>query len=453
MPASEPHSAAQPKPESTEGQRADLEVMRRAIGDADNPPSFHHLVTAWRRSQWSEDPELRAAYAAILADLLEAAASNGSTSPARELIEARQPASLVPAGNEDEIGVMWRAINAANGVTDASADDEATPARERGSAPDNPRTALSFHHIVTAWKRSQRCEDPDLRGKYAKLVPHLLEAFEITRQRVISAQLYERTCAVAVLTDTDEAVRRGGRAIHLDPGDVHLSDAHKLRAGCQDLHNRALNHLPSKPRSICIGQAFEVLTTLFAELNALATVPEQTWSSLREQLDQAREYYVASLMRTARLRYLVGTLLGVLPYVAAVALFVPTDILSEREHEQLVAALVAGAIGGTMSVMIRVTGKALRLDSLEESSPFALVALGALRPTIGAMFGAVVFMLIVGRIVPIDLPGGSAALFFIAGFAFAAGFNERFARDSLSRVEAAMPPVGSTASEFEPHMP
>ena len=388
--------------------------------------------------------ELRAAYAA-LADLLEVAASNGSTAPAGELIEAQR----LPCGSEDEIEVMWRAINAAKGVRDASAADEATPARE-GEALG---TALSFHHIVTAWKRSQRCEDPDLRRKYAKLVPHLLEAFEITRKRVISAQLYERTCAVAVLTDTDEAVKRGGRAIHLDPGDVHLSDAHTLRAGCQDLHNRALNHLPRKPRSICIGQAFEVLTTLFAELNALTPMPEQTWTSLRDQLDDARDYYVASLVRTARLRYLAGTLLGVLPYVAAVILFVLTDILSQREHEQLAAALAAGAIGGTMSVMIRVTGKALRLDSLEESSPLALIALGALRPTIGAMFGAVVFMLIVGRIVPIDLPGGSAALFFIAGFAFAAGFNERFARDSLSRVEAAMPPAGSTSPQFEPHMP
>jgi hypothetical protein len=226
-----------------------------------------------------------------------------------------------------------------------------------------------------------------------------------------------------------------------------------LLAECDDLHNRALLHLAAKPRKICVSQVFNIITALLSEFEAMSRrsgtegPSPQMWRSLEEQLKGAREYYVDAAVRSAEMRYFIGTMVGVLPFLAALLILVaagPGKILDEREQELLAASLIAGAAGATISVMTRVTAKnGLQLRNLEESGMGTLLSFGAIRPIVGAVFGAVVFLAVFSGMVPVDLPTPSGDLFFFAAFGFAAGFSERFAKDTLSRIESTMPPTAA----------
>ncbi len=63
-----------------------------------------------------------------------------------------------------------------------------------------------------------------------------------------------------------------------------------------------------------------------------------------------------------------------------------------------------------------------------------LVVFGALRPLIGGVFGLVTFCVLkAGLISALVVPTGAGEqLAFVAVFAFAAGFNERFFQDMLA---------------------
>jgi hypothetical protein len=332
----------------------------------------------------------------------------------------------------------------------------------RQAIADRSKKPVAFYLVAAAWRRVRQAEDAKESAPYVEILPELLDGFAETRSQVVSAQFYERICAVAVLTDVDAATVRGGRAIHLDiaPGNVSSDAAWELIAGCLDLHNRALLHLAPKPRKICVSQVFNVITTLLSAFEATAAKngrggpTDKTWESLKDQLKRAHGYYLAAAVRSAQMRYSVGTMLGILPFVAALAILViagPGQLLDARDQELLAASLIAGAIGATISVMTRVTRKdGLQLENLEEANTTTLRVFGAIRPVVGAVFGAVVFLAVFSGMVPLELPAPSEDLFFFAAFGFAAGFSERLAKDTLSRVESTMPPTSVEATATSP---
>jgi hypothetical protein len=109
----------------------------------------------------------------------------------------------------------------------------------------------------------------------------------------------------------------------------------------------------------------------------------------------------------------------------------------------LLLSAVAGGVGATVSVLIRMTRGKLVLKS---TAPMWLtVVWGGARVLVGAVFGVAVLALVKSGLLPIDLPTRSGSdeivdryFYFVASIAFIAGFSERFAQDSLARAEATL---------------
>ena len=97
----------------------------------------------------------------------------------------------------------------------------------------------------------------------------------------------------------------------------------------------------------------------------------------------------------------------------------------------LVRALIAGAIGATVSVMIRITrGQKLDVDSTQGLAMTMLT--GAFRPVVGAVLGAALYVLLLASLLPLEIPQESAEYFF-AAIGFLGGFSERWAQDTIVR--------------------
>jgi hypothetical protein len=102
----------------------------------------------------------------------------------------------------------------------------------------------------------------------------------------------------------------------------------------------------------------------------------------------------------------------------------------------LVGSLVFGALGATTSVFQRISSDGVALSFTP--SRMRLMALGAIRPFVGATFGAVAYLGLVAGILGSTTTATSATVSFglAAITGFAAGFSERLATDVVKRAEA-----------------
>jgi len=139
----------------------------------------------------------------------------------------------------------------------------------------------------------------------------------------------------------------------------------------------------------------------------------------------------ASARRTALGRYLAGLPIGAVIGSALVALAAHSlTIGAVVENNHLPICLASGAIGAIISVMARVS-QGERVDVDSDKSKMVTVLAGSFRPVIGAVFGAVLYVLICGGLLPLTVPGGDQKCLFFAGLAFVAGFTERWAQDTI----------------------
>lgn len=160
-------------------------------------------------------------------------------------------------------------------------------------------------------------------------------------------------------------------------------------------------------------------------------------NSGRKELDSIREFVLQATRRQALVRYLAGFPAGIIVAVLAVVavLAMPFTIGQNIGNGSLAVCLGAGAIGAVISVMARITrGQKLDIDSDQGRTITALA--GAFRPIVGAVFGAMLYALIIGGILPLELPpkvgSGQADIgLFFASIAFLAGFSERWAQDTI----------------------
>jgi hypothetical protein len=157
--------------------------------------------------------------------------------------------------------------------------------------------------------------------------------------------------------------------------------------------------------------------------------------TLERELAQAKTYYRQAAQRQAQLDYLLGMLMFLVPaglITAAVALF--AGLLDEP----LTISVLGGATGAVVSVMNRMTNGRIALRP--ESGKRTIRALGFMRPAIGAVFGAVIFLFLDGGIVEVlQPPQGGANLAFYGGLGFVSGFSERFAQDVIAQATPASP--------------
>ncbi len=174
---------------------------------------------------------------------------------------------------------------------------------------------------------------------------------------------------------------------------------------------------------------------------ALAAV-RMTWKVVRASVE-------GMIQRQARFEYFEGVGLGALITIPALAVagwvavhYGGSQLSEPNEPGSLTAAIIGGAAGAVISVTQRMTANTLVLDFTAPKQQ--KIALGALRPIVGAVFGAVVYFVMVGGLLAVNAKTGndaSIALAFFAIAGFAAGFSERFATDVLDRASSGILPT------------
>jgi hypothetical protein len=152
------------------------------------------------------------------------------------------------------------------------------------------------------------------------------------------------------------------------------------------------------------------------------------------RLEEAR----ATLLRQARAQstrlYIYGVGAGLVVMVG-VALVVGLVLGRTNEHiQELGLAIGAGGVGAFISVLTRLVNSSLKID-LNVSRVEVLMA-GASRVFIGAVFGAVVVVFGVSKLISLPTGDPNAENFLWAALGFLAGFSERWVQDLLGTVES-----------------
>lgn len=174
---------------------------------------------------------------------------------------------------------------------------------------------------------------------------------------------------------------------------------------------------------------------------ALAAVRLQ-WKTTHASVDEM-------IQRQARFEYFEGVGLGALitiPVLAvagwAAAHYGANQLSEPGEPGSFTGAIIGGAAGAVISVTQRMAANTvLKLDFT--APKLQKMFLGALRPIVGAVFGAVVYFAIVGGLLAVEARTGKDASILLGFFAvagFAVGFSERFATDVLDRASYSILP-------------
>jgi hypothetical protein len=375
--------------------------------------------------------------------------------------------------------------------------------RETASVTAAPGAGASTATLVTVSPPSNgagfrtRCPTCHGRGRchriqgresaYEEIFHELLETFSEQRGGLITAYFCENIRVAAALTDIFSAADRAdgpvrtikqleqerarqenrsglkrsfdwvvdlfrenasNTAIHVEPtfGDPDSPRARQILFRCLKVHYQALEYLKPKPRKICMRMTFNVITMLLGTLDNrigrgdVAREFDQSHddqSTLEQELAHTEAYYLTSVRRQARIHYMIGMLIG-LPLAGLVAL-----VLYQFNElpVNMSIAFAAGAAGALVSVMERLTSGKLEMN--HEAGRTINVALGLMRPFIGALFAVALYFFIQGDLVSVfQLPDGEQAQrYFFAGLGFLAGFSERFAQDMVAQGTKAAGPA------------
>lgn len=216
----------------------------------------------------------------------------------------------------------------------------------------------------------------------------------------------------------------------------------------------------SKKAGRDLKEVGQMLYTVLARVFVAASVLEKKRSTQRERDDAlaalraqwkiARAAVNEMIQRQARFEYFEGVGLSALitiPVLAVAgwaAVHYGLNHFSEPgEPGSFTAAIIGGAAGAVISVTQRMTSNTSLV--LDFTAPkWQKKALGALRPVVGAVFGAVVYFALIGGLLAVHAQTGkdaSVALGFFAVAGFAAGFSERFATDVLQRASSGILPT------------
>jgi hypothetical protein len=376
---------------------SDLEAFRYAHWRG--TVTFHDVANTWfNMSDPNLSSELRADFKTIFPGLLDAFAE-----PRKGIITAYFCRHIRVAAALTDIG---HAADAPEGVPEAAL---------KGPPPASLRPLL------------EQSSEPKMKPQARRKRPWY--------RRVFNAHVFDPAPA-------------SSSAIHIEPtfGDPADWKAKELIFHCLHLHYKALEFLAPQPRKICMRMIFGVITTLLGTLDQrqfdrnTAGKPDTPFGSnpaevetLERELAQAHAYYAQSSQRQAQLDYLTGMLAFLVFAIAGtVTIALATGVLDKP----VTVSVLAGATGAVVSVMNRMTTG--RLVLRPESGKKTIRALGFMRPVIGAVFGAVIYLFLDGGIVEVlSPPQGGANLAFYAGLGFISGFSERFAQDVIAQATPA----------------
>ena len=210
---------------------------------------------------------------------------------------------------------------------------------------------------------------------------------------------------------------------------------------CDELAIRTAEMLRGRSRRICMQLVMSSACHLLSIVDSMES-NEQTAagrkaalaSEKRELADIQRDYREAA-NGDAQLIYFGGMALGILTLAGLYAIGLsPIGRGIRPDHGgTIVGCLVAGALGAIVSVISRVNSGSFALDA-DVGRGYTLF-LGALRPWIGSIFGLLTYFAVKGGFVGFGAPDtskGTNPFYFYCVVAFAAGFSERWAQDTLT---------------------
>jgi hypothetical protein len=312
---------------------------------------------------------------------------------------------------------------------------EPPPTEGRVTATDLIRAAKAAHSADRSDPEAVAATLADLSELHARL-----KATEPLAQVVVA---HRSVVAVALLTPTDGlSVSVTSQTITFDWSEAR-SEIFELDHIAQDLRSWLTS---GDEQKAFLDQVYALCTHVIGAVDqenggepAEPDEPRRAPSSqfrheialVKSEADALTRQIRASALRTAQTNYALGmadggVLLGGLILIAG-GVFWLTDVRAVNG----VAAL-AGGLGAAVSVLQRMSSGTLDIDF--QASASTTRTLGAVRPFLGAVLGMLVFVLLIGGLVPlIDVPSDpKQTLAFHAAIGFVAGFNERFAQDMLA---------------------
>ena len=227
---------------------------------------------------------------------------------------------------------------------------------------------------------------------------------------------------------------------------------------CDEFAIRAATVLSGVRRVICLRLVMSSAAHLLSFADAMAgrEPTEDVVAGEKRTLDGTEKYFRDAANGQAQIVYFLSmagaaAALGVVALLGSSWMSVPGV-----DKDNFWASVAAGAFGAVVSVVQRINSGQFAL-TYDVGRPY-VVFLGALRPVLGAAFGLMLYLAVESGLlaifaVPKD-KDGTQQLFFFVVIAFLAGFNERWAQDTLTSLgqgsgrtdPAAPPPEGAGRS-------
>ena len=326
---------------------------------------------------------------------------------------------------------------------------------------------LEHYFAAFPGRRREGETDREIAAREARFQA-MLAAFESDEGRVRSQTWCKRIESGAVLTSkrpksdlrraiSGDQVRyfAGGNPVEVD-ADLKLAE---LMAKTDRQAQRVADLLRNPMRANALRQLHEVRSTALEGFEAMARrrgngeevtkLRKVIERQVTAQLKAAIDYSERAMRLRAAILYQIGMLAGVvvLMFFAGFLLFTfndEPDLLAGTTF--IPTVLLLGGVGAIISVLQRFTRGQGVTTSLENGL-IACFMLGVFRPVVGAVIAFAIYILILGDIVPIEVPEvAETRAFFLGGIAFLAGFSERYAQTMLSAARTGASPVDETTT-------
>ena len=325
-------------------------------------------------------------------------------------------------------------------------------ARTESTTAPPPERRVTFPDLVRVhfrWRQALRPESGATEAEQAQLgdAYHAsLTTFEAEHGELVSSYWCAHVESAVALTAGRPRSGVVRRVLSVAPKFHRVSDwatkeepdiARELHH-CDELAIRAAEVLRGRNRRICIQLVMTTACHLLSLVDARGSRDpkehEEAIALHERELEGLRHYYREAANGDAQLVYFLGMAVGIaclaLLYVVAGGILHADE---QVEDATIIGCLVAGAVGAVVSVIARVNSGSFALDS-DVARGYTLF-LGGLRPVIGSVFGLLAyFMLTSGFVEVFKLPAEDSIkrFYFLCVIAFAAGFSERWAQDTLT---------------------
>jgi hypothetical protein len=294
-------------------------------------------------------------------------------------------------------------------------------------------------------RRDSRASAEPAGDEWDNRLEDIRKAFEDRSGPIEQSFIAPRIRAAVALTSYDELL-----LVFDEPVSGSSADLVALLTEAERLAYTAWHRLSQYDRRLCIRLCYSIAVSVLRDLDDATSAERSehdhsaTLGMLRSRAADARQFLDLCASRTIAIRYVQGIVQGLVVVVAALAIAGVGLALADASDPDIGRALgaaAAGATGATVSVLSRITLAGFRkaLPPLVtvatlgyEESRLSIRFIAALRPFMGAAFGAAAYA-VAASSVRADSGERAEETFLYLAVAFAAGFSERFATDPVLR--------------------